>query len=301
MPERSWYIPISAALAEQHESWGIETWYTTNADEFQARRDAWLQRNAVFRTDPVNADYGGQPLGEMVDSVHPSLYTFNRNEAGLPFWQPASLDAASDRFTVEGLSLEVGDVVQIERSTGMASDPGLRELTDYYVVDVQGESFQLSTTPDGLPMRISTDSSGDIFIGVKGPGWDNMWHDPSVQNWKIYAEENIAEARKFDKPVYAWISPSFHGLGFDLIEQDFFRWQLDVLRPLVDGIVIYDPPFEAADLAEQQGWWAALTDFMGTVKQPAGKVSISVAVDPDITNRATVTSADHLNAVEGTR
>ena len=59
--------------------------------------------------------------------------------------------------------------------------------------------------------------------------------------WQQYAEENIAEARKFDKPVYAWVSPSFKPRrATQFLNHDFFRWQLEILRPLVDGIVIYE-------------------------------------------------------------
>jgi hypothetical protein len=292
MPERSYHFPVPWILAQRHEAAGIDTWYTANADRSEVNYEAWLARNDLYRTVPVSGQYGGQPLADMVNSMHPSLYTFYRNVNAEPYWRPAALNAATDRFTVDGPSFDTVDVVRIEQKVSSTRNLGVSGSTDYYVVNVQGDTFQLSRTPDGAPIDFSLNSSGELFIGAKGPTWENMWHDPSVHNWKIYAEENIAEARKYGKPVYAWISPSMAGAGVELLEQDFVRWQLEVLRPLVDGIVIYEITGKTAEQHVQEGWWSAVSDFMATLEQPAGTVSVSISGSATTPNHLPVARND---------
>jgi hypothetical protein len=300
MPEQSYHYPVRGVTTQRHLAWGIDTWYTARADVHQAEYESWLERNELLRTQPVDAAYGGQPLADMVDSVNASLYTFYRNlDGGAPFWRPATLSAASDRFYVDGPSFDAVDVVQVELAHGAPADLGLALWTDYYVVNVEGHSFQLSRTPGGAPMDFGVDSVGDVFIGATRP-WESMWHDPYAMSWQIYAEQNISEARKFGKPVYAWISPSFKGEGVDYLEQDFFRWELEILRPLVDGIVIFEPMTATGDEQGQTGWWVALADFMHSLSQPAAKVVVSITGGSGGGNHLPVAQADQLTTAEDT-
>lgn len=61
--------------------------------------------------------------------------------------------------------------------------------------------------------------------------------------WERYARANITEARKVDKPVYAFLWMEYHKPDPDprgeLIAGDYWRRQLDIGRELTDGIVIW--------------------------------------------------------------
>jgi hypothetical protein len=299
MPERNYHAPVSWSLAQQHAAMGIDTWFTARADQFKAAYEAWHDRSELYRTQPVGAAYGGEPLTDMIDTVNPSLYTFYRNWNTDPIWRPAALSSVTDRFTVDGPSFDTVSAVRVQlTAAAINSRLGLSESATYYVVNVQGNSFQLAMTPGGRPIDFAVDSVGDVFIGAKGPVWENLWHDPNVLNWKVYAEENIAEARKFDKPVYAWVSPSFEGRGVEFLEYDFFRWQLETLRPIADGVAIYLTTQQTPQQMEQQAWYAALGDFMHSLEQPAGKVTVSIPAGGTDGNRVPVAVGDELTTAE---
>ncbi|MCA9169177.1 MAG: tandem-95 repeat protein, partial [Planctomycetales bacterium] len=153
---------------------------------------------------------------------------------------------------------------------------GLQQWVDYHVVNVNGNSFQLSATAGGPAIDFGADYTGEVYLGATGPVWENMWHDPSVVAWQDYAEQNIAEARKFGKTVNTWLSPSFAGAAINYLEPDFFRWQLELTKSLSDSITIYDYTGKSTEFHQQQGWVTALADFMATLDDPAATISISV-------------------------
>ncbi len=295
MPERSYNAPVGLAAAQQHLDWGINSYYSARADYYQTAYDDWLSRNALYRTQPTTTALGGEPVADLVDSIHASLYTLTLNVDADPYYRPATLDSTADRFFVDGPSFDTVDVVRIRQSAGSHNSLGLSESHDYYVVNADAKSFQLALTPGGTPIDFAQDSTNEVFIGAVGPNWENIWHDPNVVHWQDYAEANIAEARKFGKPVYVWVSPTLKGMGAEFLDQDFFRWQLEVLRPLVDGIVIYDLPTSNPALQEQMGWWHGLSDFMGSLEEPAGTVSISISSNATHSNHAPIAQADQFN------
>ncbi len=292
LPERSWHEPVNWDVMKQHQELGISSWYTGNSALFTADYAAWQANNALYRTQPVSEPYGGRPLADMVDAVHPSLYTFYRNVDAEPIWHLASLDTQNDTVAAEGQSFEHVQRARVTMATDAQLPTGLSRDEDYYVVNASGSTFQLARTPDGPAIDFGGDFSGRIYVGDAGP-WDSPLNDPNVLNWRAYAEHNVAEARKFDKPVYAWVSPSMQGLGIEHLDQDFFRLQLEILKPLVDGIVIYEPPTKTAGYHLNQGWWHGLTDFMQTLDDPSATFTVKVSNSPSA-NHAPVAVPDAL-------
>ena len=296
LPERNWYTPVNFDVMQQHQELGITTWYTNNSDLFTADYQIWQANNALYRTQPVSGQFGGQPLADMVDAVHPSLYTFFRNENAEPVWRPATLDAQGDTITVEGQSFAHVNQARVLMAADARLPSALSVAESYYVVNASGSTFQLARTPGGPAIDFGADFSGRIYVGDAGP-WPDPLDDPDVVNWRAYAEHNIAEVRKFDKPVYAWISPSLRGQGFEHLDQDFFRLQLEILKPLVDGIVIFEPPTQTAEYHVNQAWWRGLSDFMQTLDDPAATFTVKVSHGPNA-NQAPVAAPDTLLARE---
>ena len=90
------------------------------------------------------------------------------------------------------------------------------------------------------------------------------------QGWVEYAKKNIKEARKYGKPVYAFIWPQYHDsnatLGGQYIPGDYWRLQLDTLADIADGIVIWGGWQEdwatSTSETDPDNWWYQTLDFM---------------------------------------
>lgn len=91
------------------------------------------------------------------------------------------------------------------------------------------------------------------------------------EKWIIYAVENIKEARRYagDKPVYPFLWPRFHdslpSIGGTLLPPDFWMLQLNVLREIADGVVIWTSNVDAVSWSESMPWWIATKEFMKTL------------------------------------
>ena len=94
------------------------------------------------------------------------------------------------------------------------------------------------------------------------PSLYTFYNNPA--GWEKYAIENLKEARKSGKPVYAFLWPTYHNSSAELngthIDGLFWRKQLDICKQYVDGVVIWggwqvkwDPQFE---------WWKETIKFM---------------------------------------
>ena len=122
----------------------MSTSFTSNADYYGKGYEDWLDRNELYRTEATSPAVGGQPLADMVDSINASLYTFKLNVDAAPYYRPATLDSVTDRFMVDGPSFDTVDLVRIRHTQGTINDLGLSHTQDYYVVNVEGNSFQLA-------------------------------------------------------------------------------------------------------------------------------------------------------------
>lgn len=84
--------------------------------------------------------------------------------------------------------------------------------------------------------------------------------------WKKYAEASLLEARRYGKPVYAFLWPRFHEsnkrLGGSLVSGAFWRLQLEVARQHADGVVIWDSARKP--WRENAPWWKETKKFLRT-------------------------------------
>ncbi len=92
------------------------------------------------------------------------------------------------------------------------------------------------------------------------------------EQWKEFAIANIAEARKYGKPVYPFISPQFHegtvvpGLASTFINGEFWRTQLEICYKYADGAVIWTIPSldwnAVAKANDPTNWWSSTLRFI---------------------------------------
>ncbi len=99
----------------------------------------------------------------------------------------------------------------------------------------------------------------------------------ATAGWLRYATENIKEARRLapNKPIYAFIWPQIHesntnGNSLLLITGAFWKLQLDTLKPLVDGVVMWgtisptssNSLYVAMPWNDKSEWWIETQFFL---------------------------------------
>lgn len=92
---------------------------------------------------------------------------------------------------------------------------------------------------------------------------------PDRDGWVRYARAQVAEARRVsDKPVRAFLWPEYHSSGpvQGFLPADYWRLQLETLREIADGIVLFGGWDERARARRpwdaNAPWWQELRAFM---------------------------------------
>lgn len=81
------------------------------------------------------------------------------------------------------------------------------------------------------------------------------------EQWRTYAQSNIAEAYLYGKPVYPFLWPQYHG-SRDTIAADFWRVQLETVYQAADGLVIWSPARGRPKWNPDAPWWLETVDFL---------------------------------------
>jgi hypothetical protein len=113
------------------------------------------------------------------------------------------------------------------------------------------------------------DARGDELsqhVDVVMPSLYTFYNDP--QGWDIYAGELLNAARRYHKPVYAFLWPEFH-VGNPILKghnlpANFWRHELEFCKARADGIVIWGGWQEHWD--EQAPWWLETKSFLASLK-----------------------------------
>jgi hypothetical protein len=79
--------------------------------------------------------------------------------------------------------------------------------------------------------------------------------------WQKYAIAQIAEVRKYGKPVYVFLWPEYADLSGKYIPADFWTMELETARKYADGIVIWGGENHQT-WNDQAPWWLATQAFM---------------------------------------
>ena len=93
-------------------------------------------------------------------------------------------------------------------------------------------------------------------VDVIFPSLYTIKNEPS--NWVKYAKANIAEARQYGKPVYAFLWPQFHDYykeyGTQYLPVTFWQLELETLQGLADGVAIWGSIKPNAASSNSVGW-----------------------------------------------
>ena len=88
------------------------------------------------------------------------------------------------------------------------------------------------------------------------------------QGWDKFAAAQLAAARRYHKPVYAFLWPEFHVSNAALrgtnIPADFWRHELEFCKAHADGIVIWGGWQERWN--EQAAWWQVTKAFLAGLR-----------------------------------
>jgi hypothetical protein len=108
------------------------------------------------------------------------------------------------------------------------------------------------------------------YVDYVFPDLYTFYDDP--KGWIEQAKDSIAEARKYKKPVYIFLMPTFHsggdaGLSGKFISGDYWRKQLEIAYQYADGAVLWgwypDQRWETiASETDPKNWWYQTVDFM---------------------------------------
>jgi hypothetical protein len=112
------------------------------------------------------------------------------------------------------------------------------------------------------------------------PSLYTFYDDPAA--WAIYAEANVAEARKAGKPVYPFVWMQYHGSNPKLdqhwLPRDVWRQELELCRRTADGLVIWgcgrtnsEGKYVISPWDEQAAWWQETLDFTKDLRAHGGR------------------------------
>ena len=295
LPGREYWKPVLKVRAEQDLAMGLVTGDANRLDEYIENYETWQADNALYRTEQVSAEFGGGTVAEKLHTINPSLYAFYDESLVQGKYVPVELDADANTFTSERDPFHDVQTVQLLMGPGGTLRNGLRLYETYHVINATDTSFQLSETAGGPAIDFSSRFSGNFFVQAR-EFTDHMAFNRTILDFRTFAEENIKESRLYGKEVHPWISPSIRGEGEQMLSQDYFRLQLDILRPLADSVIIFELHEHTAEFHENQGWWRALEDFMGTFDDPAATITLDVSASEP--NDAPTAGNDSITTVE---
>jgi hypothetical protein len=100
------------------------------------------------------------------------------------------------------------------------------------------------------------------YVDIIFPSLYTFYDD--VQGWQVYAEENLNEARIYDKPVVAFLWPEYHNSNDDLKGQNipmaFWTVELEMVEQYADSVVLWGGYGKQWD--DDAGWWYATRQFL---------------------------------------
>jgi hypothetical protein len=99
-------------------------------------------------------------------------------------------------------------------------------------------------------------------VDVILPSLYTFYNDP--QGWDIFAAAQLKAARRYNKPVYAFLWPEFHVsnplLKGKNLPGNFWRHELEFCRTRADGVVIWGGYQEPWD--DKADWWIETKGFL---------------------------------------
>lgn len=146
---------------------------------------------------------------------------------------------------------------------------GCPPVRDYWrAVGSQGQTKKEAWRQENNALR----PMGD-FVDVVFPSLYTFY--PDQEGWVKYAIENLKEARKYGKPVYAFLWPQYHDSNKELVGHyipvEFWRLQLKTCLHYADGIVIWGGwnmiDNRPDEWDENFFWWVEAKKFLEEIQK----------------------------------
>lgn len=139
----------------------------------------------------------------------------------------------------------------------------------YYGLTPKRDYWRAIGNLAGIPYsQWESENDNRIEIGrncqIHFPSLYTFYNDHAT--WKVYAERNIAEARRYHgrKPIYAYLWPQYHdsnaALRGQYLPADLWYDQLEHVAKYADGAVLWGGWQETWN--ENAPWWIATKCFM---------------------------------------
>lgn len=148
---------------------------------------------------------------------------------------------------------------------------GSPPIRDYWrAVKGEGTKEYLEWQMENDRLKVLADSVDVLF-----PSLYTFYEDQ--RGWLQYAKAQIQEARRYakNKPIYVFIWPQYHDsnrlLGGHYLPADYWRLELETVRQLADGAVIWGgwdlKANRPAEWDDKALWWQVTKEFAKDLKQ----------------------------------
>lgn len=261
LPNREWWTPVAFKRAELHQSLGLTTYYSRNIAKFREDYNAWLARNELYRTHVLS---DRSTVASKIGATYPSLYMPYRDSTDE--WGSlieVSYDASTRTFYTPGCGFQNGSIVNFFPTKPANLPSPLVAERKFYVINSFADNlrFQIAETPSGPPIKLASNFATRTYMNRVNQG-RSVCQDADLNDWSIYAAENIAEARKYGKPVYPYLSPTIEGAGESSLPGEVWRTQLQTTQKLADGAVIWDGVNVSPATRGSTEWWRETEVFL---------------------------------------
>ncbi|MBI4695913.1 MAG: hypothetical protein HY749_18045 [Gammaproteobacteria bacterium] len=158
------------------------------------------------------------------------------------------------------------------------SAPNLR--VGYYATAPQGSygTAQVPSSNSGYRRWMQLNDSLRPIANLADAVFPSIYtYSTNREAWKRFALAQVNEARRYGKPVYAFIWPQYvdnapdKSIALKWLPEDFWRFQLDTLSGVADGVVIWGgwdfKGWRAIEWDDSAPWWGATKDFIARIPQ----------------------------------
>ncbi len=234
----------------------------------------WAYPGSSF--DPTTNKYGAPITSAQIQQVQVTAmikYTAQNCKGktiafDLENWQTISTSSADAQLVAQNLKV-LGEILDWSH----AAAPGFK--FGYYMLFPRRDYLRAlkgPTSPDYIAWQKENDSLAPIAskADMLFPSLYTFYDDPN--GWVTYAKANVAEAKRYNKPIYPFLWPRYHdsnaALKYKFIDAGYWALQLQTMKSLnPNGITIWDykytttPTWDPSDGVDF-GWWQSTLTFL---------------------------------------
>lgn len=218
---------------------------------------------------PIKVIYTGELWGRGEDKSIPNFERITRSANGSRGSALVCLDI--EHWPVFGDKVTVRESVEKYKdvASGFKKTNPLSEIGFYGVLPIRDHWRSIRPEEeDGHAEWIEENAALVPIVGSIDVVFPSLYtFYPSAQMWEKSAIANLKEAKKYGKPVYAFLWPMYHEssiLKGQYVSRAFWKIQLETCLKYADGIVLWGGWKENWD--PSAGWWIETQDFIKRLK-----------------------------------